>query len=91
MVDEVLFRLKLEILFLFLEESDVEDGFVKLLMLDIVFKSLEIYEKGVLSEFEDEGKVEVDIIGVLLIDSDKELLKFKKREILKFDKDRLEE
>lgn len=76
MVDEVLFRLKLEILFLFLEESDVEDGFVKLLMSDIVFKSLEIYEKGVLSEFEDEGKVEVDIIGVLLIDSDKELLKF---------------
>lgn len=76
MVDEVLFRLKLEILFLFLEELDVEDGFVKLLMLDIVFKSLEIYEKGVLSEFEDEGKVEVDIIGVLLIDSDKELLKF---------------
>lgn len=76
MVDEVLFRLKLEILLLFLEELDVEDGFVKLLMLDIVFKSLEIYEKGVLSEFEDEGKVEVDIIGVLLIDSDKELLKF---------------
>lgn len=76
MVDEVLFILKLEILFLFLEELDVEDGFVKLLMLDIVFKSLEIYEKGVLSEFEDEGKVEVDIIGVLLIDSDKELLKF---------------
>lgn len=76
MVDEVLFRLKLEILFLFLEELEVEDGFVKLLMLDIVFKSLEIYEKGVLSEFEDEGKVEVDIIGVLLIDSDKELLKF---------------
>lgn len=76
MVDEVLFRLKLEILFLFLEELDMEDGFVKLLMLDIVFKSLEIYEKGVLSEFEDEGKVEVDIIGVLLIDSDKELLKF---------------
>lgn len=91
LVDEVSPRSKSETSSSSSEESDVEDGFVKPSMPDIVSKSSEIHEKGVSSESEDEGKVEVDITGVPLTDSDKESPKSQKREISKSDKDRPEE